>query len=144
MLVYVLKDGTTKNVIGVFDNETNANQMMNNILLTGEYRSVTMEPKTLNTDTVSALSVVAISGTLYNNEVTKLTVSAMNPTTTITDNLSFNVDSGKITFSGEVNLTTDEKALTTSDALLAVLVPRCKEYVTSQFSVRLMNDNPTI
>ena len=142
MLVYVLKDGTTKNVIGVFDNETNANQMMNNILLTGEYRSVTMEPKTLNTDTVSALSVVAISGTLYNDEVTKLTVSAMNPSTTITDNLSFNVDSGKITFNGVMNLTTDEKALTTSETLLGAFKHRAELLIVSEFKKRLENDNP--
>ena len=142
MLVYILKDGTTKNVIGVFDNETNANQMMNNILLTGEYRSVTMEPKTLNTDTVSALSVVAISGTLYNDEVTKLTVSAMNPSTTVTDNLSFNVDSGKITFSGVMNLITDEKALTTSETLLGAFKPRAELLIVSEFKKRLENDNP--
>ena len=142
MLVYVLKDGVTKNVIGIYDKETNASQMMNNILLTGEYKNVTIESRELNTDTVATLSVVGITGTLYNGEVTKLVVSAMNPSTTVTNSLSFNVDSSKITFSGEVNLTTDEKSLTTSDALLAVLVPRCKEYVTSQFSVRLMNDNP--
>ena len=142
MLVYVLKDGVNKNIIDICDNETNANQLKSNILLTGEYKLVNIEPRTLNTDTVSALSVVSITGTLYNDEVTKLVVSAMNPSTTVTDSLSFNVDSGKITFSGEINLTVNEKALTTSDELLAVLVPRCKQYVTDQFSLRLMNDNP--
>ncbi len=118
MLVYVLKDGVTKNVIGVYDKETNANQLKSNILLTGEYKLVNIETRTLNMDTISALSVVSITGTLYNDEVTKLVVSAMNPSTAVTDSLSFNVDSSKITFSGVMNLTTDEKALTTSETLL--------------------------
>ena len=142
MLVYVLKDGVTKNVIGVYDKETNANQMMNNILLTGEYRSVTIESKELNTDTVSTLSVVGITGTLYNDEVTKLVVSAMNPSTTVIDSLSFNVDNNKITFSGVMNLTTDEKALTTSETLLGAFNPRAELLIVSEFKKRLMNDNP--
>ena len=142
MLVYVLKDGTTKNVIGVYDKETNANQMMNNILLTGEYRSVTIESKELNTDTVSTLSVVGIAGTLYNDEVTKLVVSAMNPSTAVTDSLSFNVDNNKITFSGVMNLTTDEKVLTTSETLLGAFKPRAELLVVSEFKKRLENDNP--
>lgn len=143
MLVYVLKDGVTKNVIGVYDKEANASQMMNNILLTGEYKNVTIESKELNTDTVATLSVVGITGTLYNDEVTKLVVSAMNPSTTVTDSLSFNVDSNKITFSGVMNLTTDEKALVTSETLLGAFKPRAELLVVSEFKKRLENDNPT-
>lgn len=142
MLVYVLKDGVTKNVIGIYDKETNASQMMNNILLTGEYKNVTIESRELNTDTVATLSVVGITGTLYNDEVTKLTVSAMNPSTTVTDSLSFNVDSNKITFSGVMNLTADEKALTTSETLLGAFKPRAELLVVSEFKKRLENDNP--
>ena len=142
MLVYVLKDGVTKNVIGIYDKETNASQMMNNILLTGEYKNVTIESKELNTDTVATLSVVGITGTLYNDEVTKLVVSAMNPSTTVTDSLSFNVDSNEITFSGVMNLTADEKALTTSETLLGAFKPRAELLVVSEFKKRLENDNP--
>lgn len=142
MLVYVLKDNVTKNVIGVYDNEDNALQMKDNILLTGEYKQVFMESKELNTETVEELSVVAISGTLYNDEVTKLVVSATNPSTTTADTLSFNVDSGKITFEGLINLTDDEKMLNTPTALLGAFRPRMTEYIVSEFKVRLENDNP--
>ena len=139
--VYVLKDGVLNNVISICSDETNAEQLKANLMLTGEYRSISLNPYVLNTDTIAKLAVVNISGKMYDGATTTVKVTASNPSSAVTDNLQFSVVSPDVTFTGQINLTVDEKAITDSQSLLTVLIPRIKTWVDSEFARRLTNDN---
>lgn len=76
---------------------------------------------------------------LDGSNATVAAVSAINPSSAVTDTLTFAVDGAKIEYTGKVNLTTDEKAMVDSETLLAELKPRIKTYVVSEFSKRLLN-----
>ena len=139
--VYVLKDGVSNSVISVCNDETNAGQLKTNLLLTGEYRSISLNPYVLNTDNIAKLAVVNISGKMYDGTTTTVKVTASNPSSVVTNNLQFSVVSSDVTFTGQVNLTVDEQAITDSQELLTALVPRIKTWVDSEFARRLTNDN---
>ena len=138
--IYVLKDGTTNAIISVHDVEANAEQLKANMLLTGEYRSISLNPYVLNTDKINKLAVVNITGRVYDGDVTMVKITASNPSGVVTDNLQFAVASSVVTFTGQMNLTADELLITDSATLLATLTPRVKTWVESGFARRLTND----
>ena len=139
--IYVLKDGTTNAIISVHDVEANAEQLKANMLLTGEYRSISLNPYVLNTDKINKLAVVNITGRVYDGDATTIKITASNPSGVVTDNLQFAVASSVVTFTGQMNLTADELLITDSATLLATLTPRVKTWVESEFARRLTNDN---
>ena len=130
MNVYILQNEINSDVIEVCDDETNANQLKDNLLETGQYKAIYITTKTVNSDTIGSLSIVKIQGD-YSRGI--LAIYAYNPTTPQADKLEFNVSGDSIVYSGFVNLTTGE---TIED-----LKARIKTWVADEFKIRLENDN---
>ena len=130
MDVYILQNEINSDVIEVCDDETNANQLKDNLLETGQYKAIYITTKTVNSDTIGPLSIVKIQGDYSRGT---LAIYAYNPTTPQADKLEFNVSGDSIVYSGFVNLTTGE---TIED-----LKPRIKTWVADEFKIRLENDN---
>lgn len=130
MDVYILQNGINSDVIEVCDDETNADQLKENLLETGQYKNIYITKKEVNSDTISPLEIVKISGDYTRGT---LSIYAYNPTTPQADKLEFNVSGDSIVYSGFVNLTTGE---TIED-----LKTRIKTWVADEFKIRLENDN---
>lgn len=130
MDVYILQNGINSDVIEVCDDETNADQLKENLLETGQYKNIYITKKEVNSDTIDPLSIVKISGDYSRGT---LAIYAYNPTTPQADKLEFTVNGDSIVYSGFVNLTTGE---TIDD-----LKTRIKTWVTDEFKIRLENDN---
>lgn len=138
MTVYILKNGLNlSEIIEVFDDEVNASQMKANLIKTGQYRSITIDSFDVETDKVSPLEVVKISGYISNG-VVSLKVKAYNPTAPIEDMLIFTVSNSQITFTGFVNL--DDVEQDAED--ITELKTRISAWVLEEFKARLENDNP--
>lgn len=140
LTVYVLKNGKQQTeIIGLFDDETNATQMKVNLLKTGQYKSIVIDSFELDSDPVSPLEVVKVTGSFVNG-VASPKITAFNPTTPVADELTFNVSGNQITFTGYVNLDASEQAADDIDELRA----RVSSWVVLEFKSRLENDNPPI
>ena len=142
MNIYILKNNINSGeIIDACTTEERATQLKNNLILTGQYKSIAITSLEVNSDTINPLTAVAVEGKVLDGSNATVSVSAINPSSAVTDTLTFAVDGAKIEYTGKVNLTTDEKAMTDADTLLAELKPRIKTYVVSEFSKRLLNDN---
>lgn len=139
--IYILKDGITNDILRACDTEANAEQLKANMILTGEYKSISVNPYELYTGTVGKLTVVKVSGKMYNDVPNTLKVEADNPSGVVTDNLRFDVTGETVTYSGQVNLTEEEQAMTDATTLLASVQPRVRTWVAGLFKTRLENDN---
>ena len=138
MTVYILKNGSNlSEIIDVFDDEANASQMKANLIKTGQYKSITIDSFDVETDAVSPLEVVKISGYISNG-VVNLKVKAYNPTAPMSDTLTFTVSNSQITFTGFVNLDVVEQ-----DAEdITELKTRISAWVLEEFRNRLEDNNP--
>lgn len=138
MTVYILKNGKQQTeIIDVFDDEANASQMKANLIKTGQYKSIVIDSFELDSDPVSPLEVVKISG-YVSNGVVNLKVKAYNPTAPMADTLTFNVSNSQITFTGFVNLDVVEQ-----DAEdITELKTRISAWVLEEFRSRLEDNNP--
>lgn len=138
MTVYILKNGLNlSEIIEVFDDEANASQMKENLIKTGQYRSITIDSFEVDTDKVNPLEVVKISGYISNG-VVSLKVKTYNPTAPIEDMLIFTVSNSQITFTGFVNL--DDVEQDAED--IAELKARISAWVLEEFKTRLEDNNP--
>ena len=111
--------------------------MKANIIKTGQYKSIAIDSFEVDTDKVSPLEVVKISGYISNG-VVSLKVRAYNPTAPIEDMLIFAVSNSQITFTGFVNL--DDVEQDAED--ITELKARISAWVLEEFKSRLENDNP--
>ena len=138
MNLFVIVDMVTKQVIAICDSKANAEQMMLNFIKTEQYRLLRIEEMLLNTDTILPLGAVKARGRLLNGEVIKLSIEALNLSTTVTDSLLFTVNDKQETwFEGVVNLTQDE----IDDEFLGTFKDRVSAWVIDEYKVRLENDN---
>ena len=138
MTVYILKNGLNlSEIIEVFDDEANASQMKANLIKTGQYRSIAIDSFEVDTDKVSPLDVVKISGYISNG-VVSLKVKTYNPTAPIEDMLIFTVSNSQITFTGFVNL--DDVEQDAED--ITELKARISAWVLEEFKARLEDNNP--
>ena len=138
MTVYILKNGLNlSEIIEVFDDEANASQMKENLIKTGQYRSITIDSFEVDADKVNPLEVVKISGYISNG-VVSLKVKTYNPTAPIEDMLIFTVSNSQITFTGFVNL--DDVEQDAED--IAELKARISAWVLEEFKTRLEDNNP--
>lgn len=136
MTLYVLKSNTNV-IIDICDDADNASTLRENLIKTGEYKSIDIEDFELNTDVILPLEVVKVSGTLDSNGAITMKLNAFNPTTTVTDNLTFTVNATNITYVGFANLTSAEQSI----GDLSDIATRLKEWVKDEFKLRLENDN---
>lgn len=136
MTLYVLKSNTNA-IIEICDGADNASTLKDNLIKTGEYKTIDIEEFELNTDTILPLEVVKISGTLDSNGSVTMKVNAYNPTATVTDNLKFAVTANSITYTGFANLTSAEQSI----GDLNDITSRLKDWVKEEFKTRLENDN---
>lgn len=138
MNLFVIVDMVTKKVVAICDNKTNAEQMMLNFIKAGQYRLLRIEEMLLNTDTILPLGAVKARGRLLNGGVIKMSIEALNLSTTVTDSLLFTVNDKQETwFEGVVNLTQDE----IDDEYLGTFKDRVSAWVIDEYKVRLENDN---
>ena len=138
LTVYILKNGLNlSEIIEVFDDETNASQMKENLIKTGQYRSIAIDSFEVDTDKVNPLEVVKVSGYISNG-VVSLKVKAYSPTAPIEDMLIFTVSNSQITFTGFVNL--DEVEQDAED--ITELKARISAWVLEEFKARLEDNNP--
>lgn len=138
MNLFVIVDMVTKKVVAICDNRTNAEQMVINFIKAGQYRLLRIEEMLLNTDTILPLGAVKARGRLLNGEVIKMSIEALNLSTTVTDSLLFTVNDKQETwFEGVVNLTQDE----IDDEYLGTFKDRVSAWVVDEYKVRLENDN---
>lgn len=137
MLVYILKNSINNQIIDGYDVEADAIAQKDNLLKTGEYRSITIDRIDIQSGAnVQPLSVVRVEGQMTaGGPVVK--VFAYNPTTAVNDKINFTVTARLITFDGYINLTASEQA----SPDVTALVSRISAYVESEFSIRIMNDN---
>ena len=138
MNLFVIVDMVTKKVVAICDNRTNAEQMVINFIKAGQYRLLRIEEMLLNTDTILPLGAVKARGRLLNGEVIKMSIEALNLSTTVTDSLLVTVNDKQETwFEGVVNLTQDE----IDDEYLGTFKDRVSAWVVDEYKVRLENDN---
>ena len=136
MTLYVLKSNTNA-IIEICDDADNASTLKDNLIKTGEYKTIDIEEFELNTDQILPLEVVKISGTIDSNGSVTMKVNAYNPTATVTDNLKFAVTANSITYTGFANLTSAEQSI----GDLNDITGRLKDWVKEEFKGRLENDN---
>ena len=136
MTLYVLKSNTNA-IIEICDDADNASTLKDNLIKTGEYKTIDIEEFELNTDKILPLEVVKISGTIDSNGSVTMKVNAYNPTATVTDNLKFAVTANSITYTGFANLTSAEQSI----GDLNDITGRLKDWVKEEFKGRLENDN---
>lgn len=136
MEIYLIRNTVDDSIVEVCDDEDNANQLKDNLVLTGEYKNMYVDKYPVNSDKILPLEAVKISGDYKKG---KLVIHAYNPVTPVTDKLEFNVDAttGSITFSGFVTLTSAEQTSFDLDAFRE----RVKTWVSDEFKLRLENDN---
>ena len=141
MVIYILKNVRGNQIIRACDTESNAAALKANLLKTGEYEAINIEPIEVDSEFIEPLHIVKIRGELTPAGV-GLKIMAINPGTTIPDTLSFNVgaNSSEVSFTGFVNLTPNEMAV--NDVIL--LTDRIKNWVKDEYRFRLTNDNPVI
>lgn len=136
MTLYVLKSNTNV-IIEICDDANNASTLKENLIKTGEYKSIDIEDFELNTDVILPLEVVKVSGTLDSNGAITMKLNAFNPTTKVTDNITFTVNDTNITYVGFANLTSAEQSIGDLDDITT----RLKKWVKDEFKLRLENDN---
>lgn len=134
--VYVLKNNANA-IIEICDDANNAAVLKDNLVKTGEYRSINVEEYELNSDTISPLEVLKISGVIDSNGGLTLRVAAYNPSSKEADDLKFTVNASNIQYTGVANLTDAEKSLVDMEAIQT----RIKKWVREEFKERLENDN---
>ena len=138
MTIYVLKNGVTGQIIEAYDTQASADAQKANLLKTGEYVKITVETLQVISDVVTDLAVVKVDGYLSANGP-KFKISSYNPTGTVADSLTFTVASRLVSFTGYVNLTASE----VNDPHITALSARVAQWIETEFSDRLLNDNPS-
>lgn len=138
MSLYLIIDEVTKKVVVICDDRDNAQQMIDNFIKTQQYRMLRIREMPLNTDKILPLGAVKARGRLFNGDLVKLSIGALNLSTTVNDSLIFTVNDRNETWcEAVVNLTADEIA----DEYLGDVKDRITKWVVSEYKTRLENDN---
>lgn len=139
MTVYLLINGRNQSIVRACDLERNAITLKTNLLKTGEYDILTIEPVDVDTEDIADLAVVSIAGHMTNSGP-QVTIKAYNADSVIDDTLIFKVNGSDVRFSGFVNLTPDEAAVKD----ITNLTKRIKLWISTEYKSRLEDNNQLI
>lgn len=137
MYVYLLKNGRNGKIISACDDEVNASTLKANLLKVGQYDTIQIEKVQVDQSYIEPLSIVKINGDIK-PQGPVFSIAVYNPQGVVSDTLTFNVSGNVISFNGFINLTQGERQLSDVEGLKQ----RIANWVSSELSQRLMNDNP--